>query len=68
MNHFELNGKLLENEKFIEELKKAIISGKETDYYYDGEDEVPYEKYNEDFALKQVIKVLEKYTSESITK
>jgi hypothetical protein len=46
---------------FQKELKEAIESGKETDYAYDGEDEYPVETYNEDWALKQVIEVIQKH-------
>lgn len=49
------------DETFIEKLKEAIESGKETDWGYDGVDEYPYDIFREDIALENVIQLLKEY-------
>ena len=46
---------------FRKELQTAIESGKDTDYCWNGEDEVMVETFDEGYALAQVIEVLEKH-------
>lgn len=52
---------IIESAEFKKEIEEAVLRGKETDYYYDGEDEVPYERYEEIWAIDAVIEVVKKY-------
>ena len=53
---------------FRKELQTAIESGKDTDYYWNSEDKVMVETFDEGYALAQVIEVLEKYLLQHQTK
>jgi hypothetical protein len=48
-------------EDFKNEIKKAIESGKTTDWGYDGENEFEYDTYDVDFAFNEVLKVIKKH-------
>ena len=54
-----MNKKLTEN--FKNEIKKAIESGKTTDWGYDGENEFEYDTYDVDFAFNEVLNVIQKH-------
>lgn len=63
----ELNN-IIESDSFIKELKEAIISGKGTDYYWDDDDnEIEYDTFHINFALEEIIKVIEKHFTNIIT-
>jgi hypothetical protein len=48
-------------EDFKNEIKKAIESGKTTDWGYDGENEFEYDTYDVDFAFNEVLNVIQKH-------
>lgn len=48
-----------EYEKLKAAIKEAIESGKETNWVYNGEDEVGIDVYNVDEALKNVMAVID---------
>jgi hypothetical protein len=56
-----LIGSVIASDDFRKELQDAIESGRDTDYCWNGEDEVPVDTFDEGYALSEVIKVLEKH-------
>jgi hypothetical protein len=52
---------IIESPEFKKEITEAVLSGKDLDYFFDGEDEVPYERYEETLAIDAVLGVIKKY-------
>lgn len=52
---------ILDNQSFKSELIEAIKMGESTDYFYNGEDEQPYDVFEADIAFEYVIDVIKKY-------
>lgn len=50
--------KIIESEEFKKEILSAIEGGKWTDYFYNGEDEVPVNAFNSEAALNNVLGVI----------
>ena len=56
-----LVGDIIESSIFKDAIKGAVRSGVYTDWGYDGEDEYPYDAFDEDEATSSVIGVIRKY-------
>ncbi len=54
-------GSVIASTEFITELTEAIKGGVGEDWWFDGEDEVPYDTFDEDIATELAIEVLRKY-------
>jgi hypothetical protein len=52
---------IIESKEFQDEIEGAFFAGIIPDYYFDGEEEVPYERYDETWARDAVIAVLKKF-------
>lgn len=52
--------KKINSESFKEQIEEAIECGKYTDYEYNGEDEIEIEVFSTEFAVRQVIEVINK--------
>lgn len=52
---------IMANKDFQDELKKAIDSGKWTDYHFNGEDEYPVEVFDVENANANVMEVLKRW-------
>lgn len=52
---------IIDSPEFKEKLLEAIKSGNIEDWYYDGEDEVPYTYLDEDIAFANVINVIKDF-------
>lgn len=52
--------KKINSEDFKEQIEYAIECGKYTDYEYNGEDEIEIEVFDTEFAVIQVIEVINK--------
>jgi hypothetical protein len=48
------------SETFKEEIKKGILMAQSTDWGYNGEDEYPYDTFDEDVAIFNVVELIEK--------
>lgn len=51
---------IIASKEFKELITKAVEQGVSTDWGYDGEDEFPYELFEEDIATESVLEVLRK--------
>ena len=56
-----LIGSVIASAEFKNAIKEAVKSGAYIDWGYDGEDECPFEAFDEDIATNSVIKVLNKH-------
>ena len=52
--------KIIESEEFKNSIKEAVKKGIYEDWGYDGEDEYPFDAFNEDWATDSVIEVIRK--------
>ena len=52
--------KKINSEDFKKQIEEAIECGKETDYEYNGEDEIKIDVFSTEFAVLQVIEVINK--------
>lgn len=56
-----MDKELLKSDKFKRIIEKAVKSGVYEDWGYDGEDEYPYDAFDENIATSNVIECIEKY-------
>tara|TARA_R110001632_G_scaffold140961_1_gene257020 strand:+ start:68 stop:292 length:225 start_codon:yes stop_codon:yes gene_type:complete len=56
-----LIGSVIASAEFKEAIKEAVKSGVYEDWGYDGEDEYPFDAFDEDIATNSVIEVLNKH-------
>jgi|11BtaG_2_1085332.scaffolds.fasta_scaffold05027_7 hypothetical protein len=56
-----MNKELLKSNKFKRIIEKAVKSGVYTDWGYNGEDEYPYDAFDENIAANSVIECIENY-------
>lgn len=56
-----LIGSVLASAEFKEAIKEAVKSGVYEDQGYDGEDEYPFNPFDEDIATNSVIKVIKNH-------
>lgn len=56
-----LVGDIIESSIFRDAIKGAVRSGVYTDWGYDGEDEYPYDAFDEDVATSSVMGVIRKH-------
>jgi len=56
-----MDKELLKSDKFKRIIEKAVKSGVYEDWDYDGEDEYPYDAFDENIAANNVIECIEKY-------
>tara|TARA_R100000541_G_C1891828_1_gene83606 strand:- start:1688 stop:1867 length:180 start_codon:yes stop_codon:yes gene_type:complete len=52
--------KIIESEEFKNSIKQAVKNGIYEDWGYDGEDEYPFDAFDEDCATDSVIEVIKK--------
>ena len=54
-------GSVIASAEFKEAIKEAVKSGVYEDWGYDGEDEYPFDAFDEDIATNSVIEALNKH-------